>query len=70
MAGFENFAISQEYTCVGVSFLTKLQSFSSTTLLKRDFNTGISCGYWKIFSNTYYEEHLRATGFDRRQKTI
>ena len=32
---------SQENTCVGVSFLTKLQALSSVTLLKRDSSTGV-----------------------------
>ena len=32
---------SQENICVRVSFLTKLQTFSAATLLKRDSNTGV-----------------------------
>ena len=32
---------SQEKTCVGVSFLVKMQAFRSTTLLNEDSNTGV-----------------------------
>ena len=32
---------SQENTCVGVSFLIKMQTFRSTTLLKEDSNAGV-----------------------------
>ena len=37
---------SQEKTCVGVSFLIKMQAFRSTTLLNED------C---EIFKNSYFE---------------
>ena len=47
---------SQENTCVGAS-LVSLES----TLLKRDFNTDISCEYYEIFKNTYFKEHLGTT---------
>ena len=50
--------ISQENTCVGVSFLRKLHTFWPATLLKRDSNTGAFC---EIFKNTSFEEHLRTT---------
>ena len=51
---------SQENTCVGVSFLIKLQALRPVTLLKRDSDTGFfSCEYCEIFKNTYFEEHLR-----------
>ena len=47
---------SQENTCVGVSFLIKLQAISPVTLLKhglkRDSNTDISCDYREIYNNT------------------
>ena len=33
---------SQENNCVGVSFLIKMQTFRPATLLKGDFNTGVS----------------------------
>ena len=32
---------SLENTCVGVSFLTRMQTFSPVTLLKTDSNTGV-----------------------------
>ena len=48
-------------------FLIKLQTFRPATLLKRNFNTQLyqketptqvfSCEYFKIFRNTYFEEH-------------
>ena len=38
-------------------------SFRPATLLKRDSNTG-------VFRNTYFEEHLRTTAFERSMKTI
>ena len=37
----KNLQISQENKCVGVFFLIKLQTFRSTTLLKRDSNRGV-----------------------------
>ena len=33
----------QEDTCVGISFLIKMQVFRTPTLLKRDSNTGVFC---------------------------
>ena len=50
---------SSENTCVGISFLIKLQAFRAPALLKRDSNTGVFCEHWEIFKNTYFEEHLR-----------
>ena len=50
---------SQENTCVGISFLIKMQAFRAPALLKRDSNTGVFCEHWEIFKNTYFEEHLR-----------
>ena len=47
---------SQENTCVGVSFLIKLQAIRPVTLLKlrlkRGSNTDISCDYQEIYNNT------------------
>ena len=40
---------SKENTCLGVSFL------------KKRLQQVISCEIWKIFKNTYFEEHLRTT---------
>ena len=34
---------SSENTCVGISFLIKLQAFRAPALLKRDSNTGVFC---------------------------
>ena len=50
---------SQENTCVGISFLIKMQAFRAPALLKRDSNTGVFCEHWEIFKNTYLKEHLR-----------
>ena len=41
---------SQENTCVGISFLIKIQAFRAPALLKETR---------EIFKNTYFEEHLR-----------
>ena len=40
-------------------FLIKLQAFRPTTFLKRDFNTSVSCGYCKIFKDSFFIEHVR-----------
>ena len=37
----KNFAISWENNCVGVSFLIKMQTFRSGTLLKRESSRGV-----------------------------
>ena len=42
-------------------FLIKLQAWGPATLLKRDSNTGVSCKISKMFTNTYFEEHLQTT---------
>ena len=56
---------SQENTCVGVSFLIKLQAFSSATLSKTDsaqvFPVDIAIFLKK---NTNSKEHLQTTAFD------
>ena len=39
---FKILRYSQENTCVGISFLIKLQALRPTTLLKRDSYTGAS----------------------------
>ena len=46
----------QENTCVGVSFLIKMQAFRFAILLKTDSNTDVSREYCKTFKNTW--EHL------------
>ena len=33
-------------------------TFGPATLLKRDSNTGVSCEYFQIFKNTYFEEYF------------
>ena len=53
--------ISQENTCVGVSFLIKLQVWGPATLLKRDYNTYVFLWNQQNFTNTYFEEYLRTT---------
>ena len=55
----ETFANSQENTCVGVSFLIKLQVWGPATLLKRDYNTYVFLWNQQNFTNTYFEEYLR-----------
>ena len=49
-----NFTIfTGKHKCGGF-FLIKLQAFRSATFLKRDSNTGVSCGYSKIFQIRYF----------------
>ena len=50
---------SQKNTCVGISFLIKIQAFREPALLKRDLTKGVFCEHGEIFKNTYFEEHLR-----------
>ena len=45
--------ISQESTCVGVSFFTKFQAFRPATILKRDSYTGVF-----LWNSRNSEEHL------------
>ena len=51
---------AQENTCVGVSFLIKLQAYEACNFIKKDPTQAFSCEIFKIFKNTYFEEHLRA----------
>ena len=53
IAVLKNFAIFTGNTCVGISFLIKIQVFRPPALLKRDSNTGGFCEHWEIFKNTY-----------------
>ena len=55
---------SLENTCVGISFLMKMQAFRPAALLKRDSNTGVFCEHWESFKNTYFEEHLQTAASD------
>ena len=53
IAVLKNFAIFTGNTCVGISFLIKIQVFRPPALLKRDSNTGGFCEHWETFKNTY-----------------
>ena len=54
----KSWQISQENTCVVVSFLIKLKTFCPPTWLKKDSNKSVSCEICKSFRNTFFEEHL------------
>ena len=56
----KNFKKFTGNTCVGVSFLIKLQA-SPATLLKKDSYTGLFLWFFEIFKNTSFTEHLPAT---------
>ena len=59
ISSLKNFEIfTEKYLCWGL-FLIKLQDFKSATFLKRDSNTGASCGYCKFFKNSFFIAHLR-----------
>ena len=53
ISSIKNFAIFTENTCFGVS-LIKLQTFRPATFLKRDSNTGVSCGYCEPFESSFF----------------
>ena len=61
---FKNFSVITGKHLCWCLFLTKLQTWRSVTLLKRDSNTGVSCEYCEIRKNTYFEEHMRTAAFD------
>ena len=42
-------------------FLNKVATLQACNFIKRDSNTGVSCEYFEIFKNTYFEKHLRTT---------
>ena len=49
IGSYKNLAIfTGKYLGWGL-FLIKLQAFRPATFLKRDSNTGVSCGYCEIF---------------------
>ena len=51
--------------------LEYLQAFRPATLLKRDFNTGVSLWNLQHFKNTYFQEHLQTNAsVDNLQKNI
>ena len=59
LSRIKNFAIfTGKHLCSGL-FLIKLQAFRPATFLKRDSNTGVSCGYCEIFKNSFFRENLR-----------
>ena len=49
--------------------VTEIQAFRPATLLKRDSQV-LTCEICRIFQNTYFDEHLRATAFDLYGKPI
>ena len=59
LSGIKNFAIFTGKHLYSGPFLIKLQVFRPTTFLKRDSNTGVSCGYCEIFKNSFFKENLR-----------
>ena len=50
---------SQENTCVGASFLIKMQGFRPPNFIKKRLEHRCFREHWEIFKNTYFEEHLR-----------
>ena len=59
LSGIKNFAIFTGKHLYSGPFLIKLQVFRPATFLKRDSNTGVSCGYCEIFKNSFFRENLR-----------
>ena len=58
IGSIKNFAIfTGKHLCWGL-FLIKLQVWRSATFLKIDSDTGASCGYYKIFKNSFLIQHL------------
>ena len=50
----KNFAIFiEKHLCWGL-FLIKFQAFRPAKFLKRDSNTGVSCGYCELFKNSFF----------------
>ena len=49
-------------------FLIKLQTWRPATLSKETPTQVFSCGYCKVFKNTYFEEHLRTAASVRKQR--
>ena len=52
---------SQENTCVRVSLLIALQTWGLQRYQKESLAKVLSCEFCKIFMNTFFTEHLRAT---------
>ena len=59
ISSIKNFAIFTGKHLFWGLFLIKLQAFRPGTFLKRDFNTGVSCGYCELFKNSFFIENLR-----------
>ena len=54
ISSLKNFAIfTGKQLCWGL-FLIKLQIFMPVTFLKRDSNSGISCGYCEMIKNSFF----------------
>ena len=51
----------QENTCMGVSFLIKLQAEAWNFIKKETLAQLFSCEFSEISKNTLFTEHLRAT---------
>ena len=51
--------ISQENTCVGVSFLIKMQAWRRATLSKKTPTQVFSYEICEIFKNKFFTEHLQ-----------
>ena len=51
--------ISQENTCVRVSFLIKLQAAACNFIKKETLAQVFSCEFCEISKNTFFTEHLR-----------
>ena len=64
----EKFSNSQEKTCVGVSFLTKLQALGHgpATLVEKRLQRRCQfcCEFREIFKNIFFTEHLWAATSD------
>ena len=54
-----------ENTCARVSFLIKLRADACNLIKKETLAQLFSCEFCKISKNTFYTEHLRATGSER-----
>ena len=59
---------SQESTCVGVSFLTKLQAWYENLYQKESTIQVFSCEFCEIFMYRFFKEHHWATASDCFQK--
>ena len=59
---------SQENTCGKVSFLIKLQASARNFIKKETLAQMSSCELCKIFKNTFFTEHLRATPSEEFRK--